>query len=192
MGIGALDEERDALDPGFIALLVIHDRVGEPAAFHPAGVHAVEHEGPVATLGAAGPGLDAEVAIAGVEVFLEEAAQLQFLHHRERSGERLQDFVAAGGVFFGLADLDEDGEVFEAGFHFVPRLHDVLELLHLDVDAFEFLEVVVDLRVALAKAQIGELLAELVDVQRVHVFGHPVEEGGGFLGLFFVHGWWKL
>ncbi len=56
----ARDAERGGLDARLVAGLDV-DRLGlEPAAFHPARVHAQKHVGPVARLRAAGSGVNGD------------------------------------------------------------------------------------------------------------------------------------
>ena len=58
VGVLALDHNGGGLDARLVALLIVHDLIGEAVALGPAGVHPVEHLGPVLGLGAAGAGVE--------------------------------------------------------------------------------------------------------------------------------------
>ena len=63
VGVLALDHNGSGFQAGLIALLIVHNLVGEAVAFRPAGIHPVEHLAPVLGFGAAGTGLEAHHGI---------------------------------------------------------------------------------------------------------------------------------
>ena len=66
VGVLALDVDRHRLDAGDVPLLAVDDLGLVPLRLGPHQVHAQEHLGPVARLGAAGAGLDRDVGVAVV------------------------------------------------------------------------------------------------------------------------------
>ena len=66
VGVLALDVDRRRLDAGDVPLLAVDDLGLVPLRLGPHQVHAQEHLGPVARLGAAGPGVDRDVGVAVV------------------------------------------------------------------------------------------------------------------------------
>src|SRR5690242_10838211 len=58
VGAASLDLDRDALQPGLLALLLVDDLGREPMALGPSQVHAKQHLGPIRRLGAPRTGAD--------------------------------------------------------------------------------------------------------------------------------------
>ena len=66
VGVLPLHHDGGRLDARLVPLLVVHDLIGKAVALGPAGVHAVEHLGPVLGLSAAGTGVDGQDHIGAV------------------------------------------------------------------------------------------------------------------------------
>ena len=73
----------------------------------PAHVHAHEHAGPVLALGAAGAGMDFEIAVIGVGLAGQQRFQLAPRHLGLQALERGFGFADGLVVFLRLAELDQ-------------------------------------------------------------------------------------
>ena len=143
------------LDAGALAFALLDPLDLVAVLLGPAHIHAHQHAGPVLALGAAGAGMDFEIAVVGVGLAGEQRFQFAPRHFRLQAlerGFRLGDGLV---VLFGLAQLDH-GEL-------------VVELL---LDAADGVELVLQ-RVALAH---HALAARLV-VPESGVFGLFVQFG---------------
>ena len=95
--------------------------------FRPAHIHAHEHAGPVLTFGAAGAGMDFEIAVVGVGLSREQRFEFAPRHLRPQTlerGFRLGDGVV---VFFGLAQLDHGELIGEFLLHAADGVELVLQ-----------------------------------------------------------------
>ena len=91
-----------ALDPGDLPLGQLDDLGSEAALVGPAQVHTQEDVGPVLGLGAAGAGLDVQVAVVGIHLAAEHAAEFQFLEDFAQALDFGDDIVhRTFVVFFG-------------------------------------------------------------------------------------------
>ena len=77
VGVRAGHEERDALDAGLLAGQVVEDAHLEPVLLAVAAVHAEQHLGPVAGLGAARARVQAQVGVVRVELPAQQGAHLE-------------------------------------------------------------------------------------------------------------------
>ena len=91
-----------ALDAGDLTLGQLDDLGAEAALVGPAQVHAQQDVGPVLGLGTAGASLDIEVAVVGVHLVAEHAAELELLENFAQALDFGHDVVhGAFVVFFG-------------------------------------------------------------------------------------------
>ena len=95
------------LMPGLLAgaLLEPFDLVA--VRLRPAHVHAQQHLGPVLRLGAAGAGMDFEIAVIGVGLAGEQALELAPRRFRRAAFERRFGIGDDGRLALGLAQLDQ-------------------------------------------------------------------------------------
>ena len=109
VGVLAGDRERHALEPGFVARLIVDHLALEAAALGPAQVHAQQHLGPVLRLGAAGARMDRDDGVLAIVLAAEHLLDLAGLHFLVERVERLRELGVDG--FAGLGPLDEHGEI---------------------------------------------------------------------------------
>ena len=130
-----LDHNGGRLDARLVPVLIVHDLIGEAVAFGPAGVHAVEHLGPVLGLGAAGAGVDGENHIGAVVLPGEQSLETGLLHLGLQLGEALLQLGDQGLVLKLVAHLAQGHQVVPVLLALVLAVHLVLEgldtLLHL-------------------------------------------------------------
>ena len=111
VGVEAVDAQGGAFDAAFVSRQLVQQLHLEAPALRPAGVHALEHAGPVLGLQAAGAGVQGEDGVVGVVFAGQQLGQLQ--------GIQLLDEAAGGGLRLG-------GEVlvifFQGQFHGGLRL----------------------------------------------------------------------
>ena len=80
VGVLALDRDGGGLDARLLSALIVQGLIGEVVALGPAGIHAVEHGGPVLGLGAAGAGVDGQNGVVGVILARQQRGQPALLH----------------------------------------------------------------------------------------------------------------
>ena len=135
VGVLPLDHDGGRLDARLVPVLVVHDLIGEAVALGPAGVHAVEHLGPVLGLGAAGAGVDGENHIGAVVLPGEEGLKPGLLHLGLQLGKALLQLGDQGLVLKLVAHLAQGHQVVPMLLALVLAVHLVLEgldaLLHL-------------------------------------------------------------
>ncbi len=146
-----------AADAGFLIAQLVHDLGLESVALGPAAVHAHEHLGPVARLGAAGAGLDAEVGVAGVLGAAEHRLELEFAQALLYARQLGFQLALQAVVLFG--QLRKGFEVACGGLQFFVRLDEAVERLQL----LDYL--------------LGFFLV-VPEVGLPHLFGEAVAEGG--------------
>jgi len=82
-----------------------------PALFGPAAVHALQHFGPVLAFGAAGAGVDFDIAVVGVSFAREQRLDLVLLGARGERGEARHRLVDHRLVAFHFGEFDQFGGV---------------------------------------------------------------------------------
>ena len=128
VGVLAGDRERRALEPGFVARLIVDHLALEAAALGPAQVHAQQHLGPVLRLGAAGAGMDRDDRVLAIVLAAEHLLDLAGLHFLVERVERLRELgvdrlrrrrptrrARARSSLFFLSDSDRDRDPARAG-----------------------------------------------------------------------------
>jgi hypothetical protein len=117
-GVVSLDLEGDRLDACLITFLNVDNRSIVAASLDPALVHAHEHVGPVARLGATCSGIDREVGVGLVKLAREELLELEFLDLGGKGPEFLGNLVGGlelgSGVAFLKGHLFEDLQIADA------------------------------------------------------------------------------
>ena len=142
VGILALDHNGGGFQAGFVALLIVHDLIGEAVALGPAGVHPVEHLCPVLCLGAACAGMKRENGVGGIVLAGEQGLEPGGLHALDEGGVFFLQFGEEGLVLFLVAHLAQDHHVVPGGAALGLGLQLVLFLLELLQDFLGVLRVV--------------------------------------------------
>ena len=100
VGILALNGDGRRLDARLVAVLIVQDLIGKVMPLRPAGIHPVEHLGPVLGLGAAGAGVEGQNGVVVVIFTGEQRGQPCFLQPALQLGkaglELLQKFLVIG------------------------------------------------------------------------------------------------
>ncbi len=105
MRIMALDEQRAGFDARFVAGRLLDDLDLEFVALGPAGIHAKQHARPVAALGAAGPGVNLDIGVVGVDLARQQRFDLAAL------GFELELLELPDRLLFGRVVLFRLGQV---------------------------------------------------------------------------------
>ena len=160
----ALDLDGGGFDAGLFALGLFEVLDLEAVLLGPARVHAQQHLGPVLALGAAGAGMDFEIAIVAVGLAGQQRLELAARHFGLQLAQRR----------FGLGD----DFLIVLGFAEFDQHHLIVELL---LDAGQRGELVVE-RGALLHDAAGALRI----VPEIGVFGLPVQLGKPHAGFVDV------
>ena len=134
VGIGALDHHGSALDARFIAVQHVQNFHRVAVGVGPAGVHAVEHLGPVLGFGAAGTGMEGQNGVGVIVFAVEHGHQLQFV---DSLFHPVDGFLALGHqrrIVFFLDHLQQGARFLILGGQLAVALQLVLQLAHLGVD----------------------------------------------------------
>jgi hypothetical protein len=118
----AVDLDRDALEPGLLAFLLVDDLGVEAVALRPAEVHPEEHLRPVRCLRAAGPGADREDRAALVVLTGEEQGRPlpgEIGLEGRRPAVELRGQLGVAGL---LDELEGREEVVGAALEAAPKL----------------------------------------------------------------------
>ena len=149
-GVFALDVDGSALDAGDFTFGQLDDLGSETALVGPAQVHTQENVGPVLRLGAAGTGLDIQVAVVRVHFAAEHAAEFQPLEDAAQTLQLGRNVVYGALVVFFDSHVEQVAGVGQSTFEIVDGFDDlrqggslaaqVLGVLRLvpDVGVFEF------------------------------------------------------
>ena len=80
IGVLPLDHNGGRLDPRLVAVLIVHDLIGKTVTLCPAGVHPVEHLGPILGLCSTSTWVDGQDDIGAVVLAGEQGLQPGLLH----------------------------------------------------------------------------------------------------------------
>ena len=165
IGVFALNGDGGGLDAGLVAVLVVQDLVDEAMALGPAGIHAVEHLGPVLGLGAAGAGVELQNGVGVVVLAGEQGGHPGLLHLllqvRVLALQLLQDL----GVVLLLAHLAEGGQVLPAGDQLLLPGDFILQLLQAHLHLLGPLQIVPEAVLGRLVLQTGGFLLRALDIQ---------------------------
>ena len=107
VGVLALDQQGRRLDPGLFAGVMVDQFDLHSVALGPARIHPLEHPGPVVAFGAAGTGVDLDVAVVGIRLAREQGGNLVAVGPLGKLGKRANSVVDQRDVALGLGHLDE-------------------------------------------------------------------------------------
>ena len=160
-----LDGNGGGFDARLVSVLVVQDFIGEALPLHPAGVHAVEHLGPVLGFGAAGPGVELQNGVAPVVLSGEEGGHPALggpvLQGGKLGFQLLQNLRVVGL----LAHLAKGRQILPAGEQLLLLGDLVLELLEPLLDLLGPLQIVPEAVLGGLVLQAGRLLPGGVHVQ---------------------------
>ena len=166
IGILALDGDGRGLDARLVTVFIVEDLVGELMPLRPAGVHPVEHLGPVLGLGAAGTGVEGQNGVVAVVLPGEERSHPGLLHLLLQGVEPVLELLEQFGVIGLLAHLAKGGEILPLVDELLLPGHLVLQLLEALLHLLGALQVVPESILGGLILQPGGLGAGAVDVQR--------------------------
>src|SRR5438552_3785184 len=147
VGIVAGDLERRAFDAGDLARRVLEHLGVEALAVAVLEVHALEHRGPVLSLGAARARLDVDEAVVRIERIGKHAAEFQRRHVLRQPFRFLADFLQGGIVRVSARELEELRGVREPAADAAEGADDRFERLLLLAEVLRALRVLPQLRV---------------------------------------------
>ena len=107
IGLRAADDQRRVIDAGLLVVLSIEQFDRVIVLLRPADVHPQQHLGPIVGVGAAGPGMDFEIAIVAVGLAREQAFEFAAGRVGAQSFKHGLGLGDDRGLAFGLAQLDQ-------------------------------------------------------------------------------------
>ena len=110
----------------------------------PAGVHAVEHLGPVLRLGAAGAGVEGQDRVAVVVLTVEHRHELQLIDGLLHTVDSLLALSGEGGVVLLLDHLQQGLGLLILGGELAEALQLIFDLTHLTDDLLAALLIIVE------------------------------------------------
>ena len=167
VGVLALDHNGSGFQSGLVALLIVHNLVGEAVAFRPAGIHPVEHLAPVLGFGAAGTGLEAHHGVVFVIMAGEQGFQAAGLHGLRQRGKAGFQLLQHGVVVLFLCHLADGHQVVPVRQHFLVMLDLALDLTGFDNNFLAFIRVVPEAGSLLHGVQPLQLVAHTLQIQRI-------------------------
>ena len=159
VGVLALDGDGRGFDARLVAVLIVQDLIGEVVALRPAGVHPVEHLGPVLGLGAAGAGMEGQDGVVAVVLPGEERGHpglLDLLLQGLETGLQLFQQLL---ILRLLAHLAQGRQILPLGHQLVLAGDLVLQLLEALLHLLGSLQVV-------PEAVLGSLVLQLSGLPR--------------------------
>ena len=183
VGVLALDHNRSGFQTGLVALLIVHDLVGEAVTLRPAGVHAVEHLTPVLGFGAASACLKAHHGVVLVVMAGEQSFQTAGLHILCQRGKAGFQLLQHGIVVFFLRHLADGHQIVPVRQHFFIMLDLALGLAGLDNDFLALLRVVPETGGFLHSVQTLQLIAHPLQIQGIR---QSVQRGAAVVQLLLI------
>ena len=166
IGILALDRDGSGLDAGLVAFLIVQDLIDKAVALSPAGVHPVEHLGPVLGLGAAGAGVELQNSIGVVVLAGEQGGHPGLLHPFLQLGKLAFQFLQNVGVVLLLAHLAQGGQIFPGGDQLLLPCDLVLKLLQPHLHLLRAFQVIPEAVLGGLVLQTCGLLLRAFNIQR--------------------------
>ena len=165
IGVVALDQERRALDAGLFAVGDFQELDLVFPALAPAGVHALQHGGPILALGAPGAGMHFHVGVVAVGLARQERLDLAAGSLGLEGADMLLAFLHGRRVALGLAEFDQGDGILEVLLEPLDGGDLVLERRALAHDLLRGLGIVPEVRVFGEGIQFGEAALGIVPVK---------------------------
>ena len=166
VGVIPLDGNGRGLDARLVAVLIVQDLIGEVVALRPAGVHPVEHLGPVLGLGAAGAGMEGQDGAVAVVLPREERGHPGLLNLFFQGLETGLQLFQQLLILRLLAHLAQGRQILPLGHQLVLAGDLVLQLLEALLHLLGSLQVVPEAVLGGLVLQLSGLRAGAVHVQR--------------------------
>ena len=144
VGVGPLDHHRGRLDAGLITVQHIQHLNAVAVGLGPAGIHAVEHLGPVLCLGAAGAGVEGQDGVVVVVLTVEHRHKLQLINGLLHTVDSLLALSGEGGVVLLLDHLQQGLGLLILGGELAEALQLIFDLTHLTDDLLAALLIIVE------------------------------------------------
>ena len=173
IGIVALNKDGRRLDPGLLAGVVVDQFDLHAVALGPAGVHPLQHAGPVLALGAAGAGIDLDIAVVGVGLAGQQCRHLVAVGAVGKLGQSGDAVVDQGGVAFRLGHGDQLDRVLQFAFDLAGGADRFFQALALAHDLLRRLGVIPQRRILDLGIELVEPLHRPVPVEE------SAQQGGG-------------
>ena len=157
VGVVALDLEGAGLDAGLFAVMLIKHGDLELVLVGPAHVHAHQHGGPVLAFGAAGAGIDLQVAVIAIGFAGEKRFEFLLGHFDLQLGQGLLGFGDNGVIAFGFTKLDQAHIVFNGLLEAQDGGNAGVQILALAHHLLGFLRIVPEIGIFGFGVQLGEL-----------------------------------
>ena len=167
VGVGALDHHRRGLDAGLVAVQHVEHLDAVAVGLGPAGVHAVEHLGPVLGLGAAGTGVEGQDGVVVVVLAVEHRHELQLVDGLLDTVDSLLTLGGQGRVVLLLDHEQQRLGLLILGGQLAEALELVLDLAHLADDLLAAGLVIVEAGHRHLVLQLGQALFAGLDGQCV-------------------------
>ena len=136
-------------------------------ALGPAGIHAVEHLGPVLRLGSTGTGVEGENGVVAVVLTGQQGGQTALADLLFQRVVALHHVVQLGGIVLLLRHFAEGQSVLPLGHQLVVLFDLVFQTLDLTAHLLAALQVVPEAVLLRLLLELGQLLAGLGDAQRL-------------------------
>ena len=132
VGVLPLDHNGGRLDARLVTVLIVHDLIGKAVALRPAGVHPIEHLGPVLGLRATSAGVDGQDDVGAVVLAGQQGLEARLLHVPLQLGKALLQLRHQGLVLKLISHLAQSHQV-------VPLLTALVLLIHLVLEGLDAL-----------------------------------------------------
>ncbi len=166
VGVLALDHDGRALQPGLVAVEIVHQLDLVAVALGPHIIHAVEHRGPVLRLGAAGTGVEGQNGVVRVVLAGQQRAEAHALGLFRKVGVLVLQLFEQRIVVLLHGHIDEGHHVVPAGAELLIALDLTFELFEPLLNLLGLLHVVPEAVTLAGCLQLFDLLLGRFEVQR--------------------------
>ena len=142
IGILALDGDGGGFEASLVPVLIVQGLVLEFMALRPAGIHPIEHGGPVLSLGAARAGMEGDDGVISIVLAGQQGGQPGFLHLLLQLGAAALQLGKQIRVVRLLAHFAQGGHILPLADESVLPVHPVLQLLEPLVHHLRALQIV--------------------------------------------------
>ena len=174
VGMVAAHLKGNGLEPGLVALQNIQQLHRKAHALTVAGIHAVEHAGPVLRLGAARTGMQGQHRVMVVVLAAHQRFQLQGVGIVAQLFQHFADLRHHGRIVRFLGQLHHHLDVVALGYQPLIMLDLGFQLGNFAGHMGAALQIIPKSRLALLLMQLGQFLLHMVDMQTI---AHIVQLG---------------